>query len=104
MNADHLAAADAPDTIFFAIDLIYDRFAAMDDGFSWPELAARYLPLATNGMFMLLKKSPAPRHYRFTPVASFDADWNENIPVPAVNSGRIWAKVKMRPNFLYNRA
>lgn len=41
-NRDFLASTAAPDRIFFAIDPIDQKLAAMEDGLSWLELLSRY--------------------------------------------------------------
>lgn len=99
-NAEFLAGPNAPDLIYFFSASLDERYPSLDDGLSWPEIAARYLPKKTNGIFMLMNKLPKPRKYQLKQIASGKITWGDPLLVPPTNSGLVWMKVKFRPTFL----
>lgn len=99
INAASLRNPQAPLSIFFSIDPIYDRLPAHDDGMSWPEIATRYLPVSANGNMLFLRKRLSPGSYALRPISSIQAEWNQELTVPTTSSGKLWVKIQIKPNW-----
>jgi hypothetical protein len=88
MNAAHLRSDRAADHILFDVSTIDGRFAAQDDGLSWPELFTRYDITAAADRYLLMKKSVTPRQYKLTPIGEALAKFDEGIEIPSMSGGR----------------
>jgi hypothetical protein len=98
LNARHLRGADAPDTVFFAVQPIDRRYPALDDGLSWPELLARYDVRGSAGPYVWLERAERPRSYEFATAGTVVARFGEEVAVPS--GDLIWARVDLRPTIL----
>lgn len=97
LNARHLTSADAAESILFDINPIDGHLASFEDGLSWPELLTRYDITNLEGRYLLLKRSPQPREYRFEAIARETVSLGEWYEVPD-NSEPVWAKLDLHPN------
>lgn len=99
VNARHLRGPSAPQTVLFDIEPIPvdHNFPTMLDGASLPELLTRYDVVDTSGAMLVLSRAATPRPYRFTPLPSQAARFDEPIPVPDADSAPIWAHVRFGP-------
>ncbi len=99
LNAAHLRSAQAPGSILFAVQTIDGRFPSLDDGLSWPELLARYdLKGAVDKpeKFLLLTRAPMPRKMELTPLQKISARFGEQVGLPAMTNGLIWAEIEIK--------
>jgi len=96
MNAAHLRGDRAADHIFFDVWTIDGRFAAQDDGLSWPELLTRYDIMGMAGQYILMEKSVTPRQYELTPIGQTVATFDEAIAIPSMTAGPIWVTIDIR--------
>ena len=96
MNAAHLRSDRAADHILFDVWTIDGRFAAQDDGLSWPELLTRYDITGAADRYILMKKAVTPRQYELTPIGESLARFNEGIAIPSMSGGPIWMKIDIR--------
>lgn len=98
LNAESLARPGAPNTILFQVAAIDGRYPALDDGKSWPVLAARYRPVGMRGDYVELRKRDA---VVTTPIGASlvdrEAGFEEKIAVPP---GPIWAEIDVDPTVL----
>jgi hypothetical protein len=100
MNAAHLRdAASAPRSILFDVGLVDRNFPTILDGLCLPELLTRYDVVDTSGDMLVLRRSPSPRTYRFTPLLTRRAKFEEPIDLPPAAGAPLWAKLhfKRRP-------
>ncbi len=99
-NAAHLLGNRAPRNIFFTIDPIDGRLAALEDGASWPLLLSRYSIVGMSGNYLRMVRAPSPSPPRFGPrFERISARTNEWLDVPS-RDGLLWAKIDMRPTLL----
>ena len=104
LNAGHLRGAHAPDTIFFMVMPIDWRLPALEDALSWPELLTRYDLRESPGPFLCLERSAKPRTFKLTQVTEIKASFGEEVLLLQAAKGPIWAKIEIRPTFLYRIA
>jgi len=103
LNAAHLETDRAAANLLFAIQPFDDRFPALDDGPSWPELLTRYDILGTSdasGKYLLLSRSVAPREYHLTPLQETSARWGEPVTPPSVTNGPIWIEIEIKKTLI----
>jgi hypothetical protein len=94
MNAAHLRdAASAPRSILFNVELVDRNFPTILDGRCLPELLTLYDVIDTTGDMLVLRRSPVPRTYRFTPLLTRRANFDEPIAIPAATDAPLWAKI-----------
>lgn len=99
LDEQHLRGRDAPDWMFFALDLltIDGRLPALDDGLSWPALLDNYTFVSYDGHFVLMHKNQFIR-----PNSSYDAISTKTykagatVPLPDTD-GLLFAKVDLKP-------
>ena len=97
MNADVLRGDDAPQTILFAINFTDRRYPALDDALSWPELLARYEPVAASRDFLALRRAARPATLRPLRLRTLDGRLGEPIAIPPDAGPLVWAHVYVEP-------
>jgi hypothetical protein len=97
INANHIRGDAAPDNILFDIATIDGRFPAFDDGLSWPDLLTCYKIASISPTFLVLKRSAA-RGFRLEPISTRTVGFDENIRIPNLGQGPVWARIKVRLN------
>ena len=98
LNAAHLRGMEAPGTLFFNVATIDERFPAMDDGLSWPEILTRYDLQAKEGKFLVFKRAEAARSFSLVEKTRLEAAFGEWVELPEeARGGPVWAKVAVRP-------
>jgi len=100
MNAAFLRTERAPDSIFFQMDPIDNRFPSLEDGRSWPELLTRYDFQDVEGPFVLLKRSEAPREFHLVPLNDVSLGLGETLDVSTNGPGPLWAEIEIEPTLL----
>jgi hypothetical protein len=95
LNAAWLRSDRAASNILFEILPVNSHFPSLDDGLSWPELLTRYDIADTNGEFLLLKRSAAPRQFHLTPLKETTVQFGENILLPAATNAPLWAEMEI---------
>lgn len=98
-NRQHLELSP-PDTIFFGIDSIDQRFPPLEDSASWPLLLGKYEPAGLVGIYAELRKRVRPVSVDAGPAEKWEtASIGSSIPVP--HTGRpIWAYLDVKPTLL----
>ena len=95
LNAESLARPGAPDTILFQVASIDGRYPALDDGRSWPALAARYRPVGRRGEYVELQKRGTVAETGIgASVVDREVGLGEKVAIP---SGPIWAEIDLAP-------
>jgi hypothetical protein len=89
---------EAPGTLFFNVATIDERFPAMDDGLSWPDILTRYDLQAKEGKFLVFKRAEAARSFSLVEKTRLEAAFGEWVELPEeARGGPVWAKVAVRP-------
>jgi hypothetical protein len=105
MNAEHLRAAKAATNILFAIQPIDQRFPALEDGYSWLELLARY-DLKNSGdapaKFLWLTRADTPRQFGLEPLNNVAARMGEKVSLPARDHKLIWVEIAIHKSLAGN--
>lgn len=99
LNANHLRGPNRPQTILFDVKTIDQRFPALDDGLSWPELLAHYDVAAVTNTFLILTNSPERRTPDLPLLNKVTVQLNERVEVPAVRDAPIWTRIDVQPTF-----
>ena len=101
LNAAHLRAAEAPESILFAVQTIDNRWPSSDDGLSWPELLTRYDIRDMTTHYLLLKRRAIPLNYSIVPLKEHLVKMQEWIELPEDSqSAAIWMKLDARPTLI----
>lgn len=103
LNAAHLRTGHAADNLLFAIQRIDNRFPALDDGLSWPELLTRYDvkgPADAEGTYLLLSRAATPREYHLTPLRDTLVRWGEPVTPPSATEGPIWVEIEIKKTLI----
>lgn len=96
LNAEHLRSREAAPTVLFEVELVDSNYPTMLDGRSLPELLTRYDVADASGAMLVLRRSASPRSYHFTPLATRVARFDEPVPIPELDGGPIWARVRFK--------
>ncbi|TDY25467.1 hypothetical protein B0G81_5930 [Paraburkholderia sp. BL6665CI2N2] len=98
-NRRHLELSP-PETIFFGIDSIDQRFPSLEDSASWPLLLGKYEPVGLVGIYAELRKRARPVSVDAGPAEKWEtASVGSSIPI--THTGRpIWAYLDVKPTLL----
>jgi len=99
MNADWLRTDQAAPTLFFGIQVFDDKFPAMDDGLSWPELLTRYDISGLSdkfGNYLVLSRSPQRREYQLQPLPPATITLGRPFAPPTLTNGLVWAEIDIK--------
>lgn len=100
INSDFLQSTRAPDSIFFRVQSIDERYPSSDDGKSWLPLLANYTPSGFAGDYLILKKkvdgSANPKLINISTSTHELTSW---ISLPKSND-KIFAKIKVEHSIL----
>jgi glycosyltransferase involved in cell wall biosynthesis len=97
INARHLQSPKAPQTIFFRVHPLDNRYPSLDDGLSWPELLVRYDLCETLGPYIRLQRAIPPRSWQLVSLAEITGRLGQEIEIPEIGGGAIWAEVDIQP-------
>lgn len=97
MNARHLQSLRAPQTIFFRVHPLDNRYPSLEDGLSWPELLVRYDLCETLGPYIRLQRAIPPRSWQLVPLTEITGRLGQEIEIPEIGGGAIWAEVDIQP-------
>ncbi|WP_160169010.1 exosortase/archaeosortase family protein [Bradyrhizobium sp. Ai1a-2] len=99
-NALFLRSARAPQWVLFEIrpeERVNNRYAATDDGPSWPEIWSRY-DLAYTGTLLVYRRRPEPRQLAFHPLERGNVGFEQVINInPEI---RTWARIDVHRTLL----
>lgn len=95
MNAAFLRGDRAPENILFELWTIDDRFPALDDGLSWPELWTRYEVAGRAHDFVQLQRRTTPGRYELIPLAEVPLGLGTTFNLPSTDNELIWAEIKI---------
>jgi hypothetical protein len=93
INRDFLRTASAPDQLLFAIRSLDQRFPAMDDGLSWPEILTRYDILNEQHGYLLMQRRENPREYRMTAIGETRLQPDTLVALPEADA--LWAELDL---------
>ncbi|HVT88754.1 MAG TPA: hypothetical protein VHD56_07885 [Tepidisphaeraceae bacterium] len=100
INADKFAGPDAPDNIFFAINLGTLNMPTVNDTFTWLEVLARYRLAWVGKEYVLLVKRDVPRVPKLKLMVEGDAQFNSQININRNANDSpgqlIWAQIEFR--------
>ncbi len=103
LDAAHLRKNSAATNILFALQPLDERFPALDDGWSWPELLTRYDCKGSAGSvekFLLLQRASIPRTFQLTPLNKTIASLGgEKLILPAATNGLVWVEIEINKTF-----
>jgi dolichol-phosphate mannosyltransferase len=99
LNADHLVAGNAPDSILFDVATIDGDYPSSEDALSWPQILTHYDVKQTEQSLLLLERSPEQRSFTLSRLSQETADFNETINVPECNDP-VWVHVDFHPTLL----
>jgi hypothetical protein len=101
LNATHLRGANAPRHVFFQVQTIDDRLAALDDAGSWPALLSSYEIVSYDGLQIHLRHVDAGRSKTVfgAPVTRVKARMGSPLQLPD-EDGPLWAEIDLKPTFL----
>lgn len=97
-NAAHLVNEEAPDSLLVKLDPLDNRFAAQEDGLSWPVMISNYRPVRLLNEFLLLRKQGA-HQTSFETLASDTHQLSEEIALPSSQS-RLFVAMDIKPTWL----
>lgn len=89
---------DGPENVLLAVAPIDMRYPSLEDSLSWPELWTRYDPVATVGLFMLMKRSAQPRSFTLTPAGEIETGFDQRTTL--TNAGPVWVQMDIQPSWL----
>jgi hypothetical protein len=99
LNAAHLRSDRAAHDILFDVNPIDSRLPALEDSRSWPELLTLYDAKDILGRFLLLTRAESPKHYRFVFLREVPIHFGEEIVVPSLTNGLIWAELDLQKSW-----
>lgn len=100
LNADHLEGPHAPQTAFFSIEPIDERYPALEDGPSWPALLGQYRFRSYAQAYAVLDRVPGASASNIGPtIVSGTPRFGDNVTVPQ-DTPFVWAKIQFRPTLL----
>lgn len=98
-NLAHLQGDNAPATLLFDVKAIDDRFPAMEDGASWPDILARYDPIDASGDYLVLGRRTTARIVKTLPVVTVDIPFSRPLGVPQI-AGLTWVSIDVEKTLL----
>lgn len=98
-NRTHLQGEKAPTTLLFNVQTIDGRFAAMEDGASWPDILARYDPTDVSGGYLVLTRRATARVIRTVPVVTVDIPFSKPLALPHI-AGLTWVSINIEKTLL----
>lgn len=98
-NRAHLQGDNAPATLLFDVKAIDDRFPAMEDGASWPDILARYDPIDVSGDYLVLGRRITARTVKTLPVVTVDIPFSKSLGVPQI-AGLTWVSIDVEKTLL----
>ncbi len=99
-NAQHLRGERAPASILFRVEPIDNRFPALDDALSWPELLTRYDVEDASGPLLLLSRATPARRSLLKSTGKATTTFGAPLAVPPASEGPIWVTIDVRGRFL----
>jgi hypothetical protein len=98
LNARHVRnPASAARTLLFDVELVDRNFPTMLDGRSLPELLTLYDVIDSSGGMLVLRRSDAPRAYRFQSLTTRHARFDELTDISAATAdGLVWVNFHFR--------
>ena len=96
LNARHLRSPAAAPTVLFDVELVDGNYPTMLDGRSLPELLTLYDVADASGGMLVLRRSPAPRAYRFEPLATLAGRFDVPVAIPEPAGAPIWARLRFK--------
>ena len=93
INADFLAGETAPDHLLFAVRSIDQRFPAMEDGLSWPEIITRYDVLGEQQGYLLMERRDSPATYKLSQLSETQIQPETAIVLPSGDA--FWVQIDL---------
>lgn len=93
LNRDFLTGSSAPDQLLFAVRSIDQRFPAMEDGLSWPEIITRYDVLGEKQGYLVLRRRETPAAYKLTQLAEVRIEPEMAIKLPYADA--VWVQLDL---------
>jgi hypothetical protein len=98
-NAAFLEGQNAPQTIYFALDPIDDRYPTMEDSLAWRSLLTHYTPSSVADGYLVLQHRERPADYELRPVLDRSMRTDEVLDIPSVPGGLVWAELQVQRTF-----
>jgi hypothetical protein len=93
INADFLAGETAPDHLLFAVRAIDQRFPAMEDGLSWPEIITRYDISGEQQGYLLMERRDSPATYKLSQLSETQIQPEIAIALPGGDA--LWVQIDL---------
>jgi hypothetical protein len=93
LNRDFLTGSSAPDQLLFAVRSIDQRFPAMEDGLSWPEIITRYDVFGEQQGYLLMKRRDSPTAYKLSQLIETQIQPETAIALPAGDA--VWVQIDL---------
>jgi len=93
LNESFLRGDFAPDQFLFAVRSLDQRFPAMDDGLSWPEILTSYDILNEQHGYLLMRHRKESRKYRLSEIGETRIQPDTLITLP--ESDAIWVQIEL---------
>ncbi len=93
INRAFIAGVSAPDNLLFAVRAIDQRFPAMEDGLSWPEIITRYDITGVYSDYLVMQRSVNPRSYKIDQISAERLEPETAIAVP--RNEAVWVRVNL---------
>jgi hypothetical protein len=96
MNEEHLLSSEAPATLFYKVDPIDGRLAALEDGASWRTLLQDYDVVSRASGYLVLNRRPMPMKMTIGTTSLSHARLGEPVTIPPTPG--VWlASFDVRP-------
>jgi hypothetical protein len=97
INRDFLTSDSAPDQLLFAVRALDQRFPAMDDGLSWPEILTRYDIHGEQHGYLLMRRRETPREYRLSAIGEARPQADTLVVLPQADA--VWVQLELPLTF-----
>jgi tetratricopeptide (TPR) repeat protein len=86
-----------PNYLLFSSETIDARFPTLDDSLSWLEFLTKYeiKDISQKSDFLILQSKPQADTYNFSNETTTDTTFNQEIAIPKIDQGVVWAKIEI---------
>ncbi|MVV48156.1 hypothetical protein EJA72_07855 [Pseudomonas sp. PB120] len=99
MNAKHLSDEGRPKNLIFNIEPIDNRYSAMEDGLSWPEIWKNYDLKDKVPAGLVFSESIVPRVVEYESYKVLNGKLGEQVEIDGSNE-LIWAEINLKKNII----
>lgn len=99
-NNEHLLGKNAPNNLIFAIQVMDNRFPALDDGLSWFTFLKNYSPERKDGEYLYLTRNDQAVKWQLQEISEENYKFGEEINAPSFQNGILAARISFTKSLL----